>query len=102
MIAMAGQKNRHLIVVSIPGLMLGPIDFGGISSPSVAFVSLDGGKTFKPILTPTGKETDDAFYGRKDNGLQPSPVDKDKIIIVAYGRPGKRYGRGGAELLLKV
>ena len=89
MFAMAGKKNRHVIVESMPGVMLGPIDFGGVSSPSSVFVSVDGGKTFDRKLEDVGENG--PFYGRKDNGLQPSPVDKDKIIIVAYGRENKRW-----------
>ena len=87
MLAMAGKNNRHLIVVSMPGVLLGSLDFGGTSSPSTLSVSVDAGKTFKSKLNETG--IDDTFYGRKDNGLQPSPVDKNKLIIVAYGRRGK-------------
>jgi len=88
MLAMAGKNHRHLVVVSMPGVLLGPLDFGGTSSPSTLYVSVDGGKTFEQKLNGSGAM--DSFYGRKDNGLQPSPIDKDKLIIVAYGQPGKR------------
>lgn len=88
MLAMAGENHRHLVVVSMPGVLLGPLDFGGTSSPSTLYVSPDGGQTFEQKLN--GKGADASFYGRKDNGLQPSPIDKNKLIIVAYGREGKR------------
>lgn len=88
MLAMAGEKHRHLIVLSIPGILLGGLDFGATDSPSALYVSTDAGKTFEQKLNET--EEGKTFYARKDNGLKPSPFDKNKAIVVAYGPAGKR------------
>ena len=47
--AMAGEKNSHVIVVSMPGFQLGQFDFGGTASNSTVYVSTDGGKNFTPV-----------------------------------------------------
>ena len=49
MLAMAGEKHRHLIVLSIPGILLGGLDFGATDSPSALYVSTDAGKTFEQV-----------------------------------------------------
>lgn len=75
-----GEKGSSVIVVSMPGLLLGPLDIGGMSSPSKLQVSTDGGKTFQEPLGPDKNK----FFCRKDNGLQPSPVDKNRVAIVGH------------------
>ena len=89
MFAMAGKENHNVIVLSMPGVMLGPLDIGYDTSNSSVFVSVDGGVTFTPKVG-DGAEGSQEFYGRKDNGLQPSPIDKLKIIVIGYGLKAQR------------